>query len=115
MPYYDYKCNTCDRAEEVTHDMVLLEDMSDEEVDKLRCKNKDCANHGEIMSRVYGSMAIGGSSGGMTGAAGTKDLLRKKQAQRKLRSKKHFKHQVLPDLNETPKIMDHFTKKFKDI
>jgi hypothetical protein len=113
MPYYDYKCNTCDVEEEVTHDMILLEEMSDKQVDKLRCKNKDCANYGEIMSRVYKAPTLGGSSGGTM--MSEKQLMHKKQGERKLRSKKHFKREVLPDLNETPKIMDHFEKKFKDI
>jgi hypothetical protein len=113
MPYSDYKCNTCDTIVEIKHDMVSFSEMSAEQIDNLRCKNEDCANCGEIMSKLFVAPHLGWSSGGKTGA--TKEVLGKKQKERKLRSKKHFKHQVLPTLNETPKIMDHFKKKFKDI
>ena len=115
MPNYDYKCLTCDLQVEVEHDMKLPRDMSDEELDLIRCPNEDCANFGEIMGKDWskGSAQLGGASGGTM--MNEKQLLGKKQKSKKLRSKKHFKREILPDLNETPKIMDHFTKKFKDI
>lgn len=116
MVRYDFKCNTCDVQVEVElNEMKLPRDMSDKELDMIRCPNKDCANFGEIMSKDWSKAKVNllGFSGGSS--MNEKGLLAKKQAAKKLRSKKHFKREILPDLNETPKIMDHFKKKFKDI
>lgn len=111
--YYEYKCPECGYSETVQHAMKTVAELDDQERKLIECPDTTCNRYGEPMSRDYGSIQLGGASGGTFKTE--KQLLKDKQAERKLRSKRHFKHEVLPTLDETPKIKKHFNDKFKDI
>ena len=126
MPDYIYKCPNCDKVEEVNHSMSEVKNPSEELQRQTSCNSNTCKHaqsfkadagvipeYGVRWERVPQAPHLGGMSGGST--VGERSLLKKKQASRKLRSKKHFKNEVLPTLNETPKITKHFKDKFKDI
>lgn len=113
MPSYDYYCPDCGHRITVSHSMGSIEEQSQEVKNQVECPDVECERYGELMQRDYSSISLGGASGGTFKT--DKQLLKEKQAQKKLRSKRHFKHEVLPTLDETPKIKKHFNDKFKDI
>lgn len=117
MPEYDYQCNVCKQKVTVVHSMVTIEELPEEIKKKITCNPNTCLqnleNEGNLFKKVIYPPDLKGSSGGAF--LTEKQLLRKKQAQKKLRSRRHFKKEVLPNLNETPKITDYFNKKVKDI
>lgn len=93
--------------------MLTREELPNEIKEQIKCPTKECPEFGHLMSKDYRNVQLMGMMGGST--ASHKELLRAKQAERKLRSKRHFKSEVLPTLNETPKITKHFNDKLKDI
>lgn len=113
MPDYNYYCNECHYGITVTHGMVAIEDLPNDIKKQLLCKTEPCEQYNKPLSRDYGGIQLAGFAGGTSKTE--KQLLKLKQKERKLRSKRHFKREVLPNLNETPKITEHFNKKFKDI
>jgi hypothetical protein len=117
MPEYDYKCKVCKQTITVVHSMLSIDELPDEIKEKITCNKNTCfqnlENEGVLFERVIHTPILKGSSGGQI--LSEKQLLKKKQQSKRLRSKRHFKKEVLPNLNETPKIMDHFNKKLKDI
>ena len=93
--------------------MLTKDELPKEKQQEIECPDVECERYGEMMNKVYGDILLMGASGGQFKTE--KQLLKEKQAQRKLRSKRHFKHEVLPTLDETPKIKKEFKEKFKDI
>lgn len=95
MPLYEFKCEMCERVETVLCSF-----------DQLKNKTPKCIKHGK-MSRVFSVPNV------VTGTSGQKELLAKKQEQRKTRSRAHFKNEVLPTIVDKD-AKKHFEKKYKN-
>lgn len=98
MPIYEFVCpvKRCHRTAE------LLCSHSD-----IERKLPVCLQHMVLMVRVYSAPAL------ITGTAGQKQLLAKKQSQRKTRSRAHFKNEVLKTIKD-PGERRHFERKYKN-
>lgn len=73
-------------------------------------KPNKCPKHDIILVRSYGDIQLSGTSGGTF--LSEHDLLKKKQEQRKVRSRAHFKNTMLHKIKD-PAERRHFEKKFK--
>lgn len=108
MPIYQYACPCKKKPIEVEHSMSFIGNELKLPGDVL--KKIKCEKHG-IMQRIPFLPNLAGSSGGTFKSE--KQLLKEKQQSRKLRSKIHFKNEVLPKLSGTDRM--HFEKKLKNI
>jgi len=121
MPCYLYKCPHCKtKPVEVMHEMKFIgneKDLPRDILEQIVCHTKICKakeeQTGALWKRIPQEPQLMGSS---EGTFLSEDQLRKKkQAQRKVRSKIHFKNEILPKMNETAKIKDHFKNSVKHL
>lgn len=124
MPRYDYYCEVCGLQVEVMHSIAECDDPSDETQKEICCnehtcpltkepgKFKDVATYyglpfkrGVCAPNLHG--IVGGTSVGQRG------VLIEKQKERKLRSRKHFKKAVMPELDKPDR--QYFERKYKDL
>lgn len=94
MPLYEFECEVCHKRDQI---LVSYDQLANV---KLTC-------HKKKMIRVYDAPSV------ITGTSGQRDLLKKKQEQRKTRSRAHFKNEILPTIKD-PTERRHFEKKFKN-
>jgi len=126
MPIYTYQCPNCKKEEDISHSMDECDSPSEETQLKTSCNSNTCdlarsldkdteviPEYGLQWKRVITAPTLLGMSSGSSGDP--KASLKKKQRQRKIRSKRNFRDEVLPTLDETPKIKKHFKDKLKDI
>ena len=106
MPVYLYYCDhkKCKKTVEIIH----LMSECDTPTEKI-IKETTCPKHNIRMQRQIFEPQLAGASGGQFKTE--KQLLDKKQEQRKLRSRAHFKNTVLPTLDSHER--KHFDKKYK--
>lgn len=102
MPIYEYQCEECGEVKEVLHSYPELEKPSEETIKEITC-------HGRMV-RIFSAPHVANSQGGVTVSEST--LLAQKQEQRKVRSRAHFKNDVLPTI-KNPGERRHFENKFK--
>lgn len=80
-------------------------------IDKISSyKPKKCPKHGVKLTRRYYAPHLANMSGGST--TSEKELLKKKQEYKKMRSRVHFKNTKLDKITD-PHERRHFEKKFK--
>lgn len=108
MPTYCYSDGK--KTIEVIHEMRFVG--NEKELPKEILK-QITRKDGTLMERVPQIPILKGSSQGTFKTE--KQLLSEKQAQRKLRSKIHFKNEELPKLRGTPGEKRHFANKLKNL
>lgn len=107
MPTYCYQCSKCTKAIEIFHSMSEVDKPTEETIEQTTCKK-----HGRMKRVPQLPQLMGSSEGTFKNEA---QLRQEKKAQRKQRSRMHFKNEVLPHMKETPKILDHFKNKTKNL
>lgn len=123
MPIYVYECQNCGKCEDVLHSMAEIDNPSEDTQKQISCCEHTCPfitednkeitpEHGLPWKRLVTAANITNSSGGAT--VSNKTMLAKKQQERKLRSRKNFKAEVLPKM-ENGADKQHFERKFKDL
>lgn len=123
MPIYLYECPNCGKQEDVLHSMAEIDNPSEEIQQQTSCCEHTCPfvtegnkkiipEYGLPWKKLITTPHIANSLGGTT--VSDKTMLAKKQQERKLRSRKNFKAEVLPKM-EDGADKQHFTKKFKDL
>lgn len=111
MPTYIHACNKCTSQVEVFYLMEFVG--KEKELPTNILKQITCNKHG-LMGRVPQLPYLAGSSNGTFKSEA--QLLSEKQQQRKLRSRIHFKNEILPKSKKLgPGEKRHFEKKLKDI
>jgi hypothetical protein len=110
MPTYVHSCTKCSSNTEIFYSMDFVG--KEEGLPKDILKQITCKKHG-LMPRVPQEPHLAGSSNGTFKSE--KELLNEKQSQRKLRSKIHFKNEVLPTIKGTPLEKRHFKNKLKNL
>lgn len=105
MPIYDYECNTCGHVVEVLHRISELTEPNSETLKEITCPVE---GHG-VMQRLVSAPHLANMQGGVSVPEGK--ILADKQSQRKVRSRTHFKNEILPTLKAGEKR--HFEKKLK--
>lgn len=105
MPVYEFKCSK--KGCKFHLDQFLFSD----NISRLTREEKDrkqlglvCPKHNIVLDRVYGVPAV---------ITNQHQSLAKKQAQKKTRSRAHFKNEVLPTIKD-PAERRHFENKFKN-
>lgn len=102
---YIHKCNQCKQSKPIEIDYPMEFVGREYELPWDILYNITCPRHG-LMPRVPQEVYLGGVRGT------EKQLLKKKQDQRKLRSKMHFKNEILPTLKD-PIDRGYFKHKFE--
>ena len=123
MPRYDYYCEACGLHVEVMHSIAECDNPSEETQKEISCNEYTCpvvkgemdkeiaTYYGLPFKRGVSAPNIHGVVGGSS--VGQRGVLLQKQKQKKLRSRKHFKKEVMPTLDGPDK--QHFEKKYKDL
>lgn len=126
MPRYDYYCENCGLQIEAIHSINECDNPSEETQKEICCNANNCPvvndlqyyaekniypEYGRPFKREICAPNIHGVVGGSS--VGQRGVLLKKQQEKKLRSRKHFKKEVLPTLDGSDK--QHFEKKYKDL
>lgn len=112
MPIYVYSCTKCNKKPiEVEHSMKFVGE--ENKLPKDILKKITCAKHKTLMSRVPQEPQLAGAAQGQFQTE--KQLLAQKQKQKKIRSRIHFKNDVLKTLPLGPGEKRHFDKKLKHL
>lgn len=124
MPRYDYYCEKCGLQVEVFHSIKECDDPSEDTQKQISCNENTCPlinnlqssqeivpSYGQCFKRGVCAPNIHGVVGGSS--VGQRGVLLKKQKERKLRSRKHFKKEIMPTLDKPDR--QHFEKKYKDL
>ncbi len=111
MSTYFHKCLYCKAKREVDYPMACVGD--EQKIDtsvlisisctQITCKKKVPPEPGSIWPRIPYATHIANQSEGTT--VSEKDLLKRKQKQRKLRSRLHFKNDILHTLSKQDQRM----------
>lgn len=109
MPTYCYQCpeEGCENGGEIFHNMSEIDNPSQELIAQTTC-----AEHGCRMKRVPQESVLMGFMNGTS--VDEKTLLNAKQQQRKLRSRLHFKNDVMNTLKD-PGDKKYFENKYKNL
>jgi len=102
---YIHKCNQCKRSKPVEIDYPMKFVGREHELPWIIICNITCPKHG-LMPRIPQVPHLIGTKGS------EKQLLKKKQNQKKIRSKMHFKNEILPTLKD-PIDRGYFKNKFE--
>lgn len=127
MPRYDYHCGKCGLHVEVIHSIAECDNPSEETQKEISCNEYTCpmakepdkfknsttiiTHYGFPFKRGVSAPNLHGVVGGTS--VGQRGVLLEKQKERKLRSRKHFKKEVMPGLDKPDK--QHFERKYKDL
>ena len=124
MPRYDYYCDKCGLQVEVFHSIAECDNPSQETQKQISCNENTCPlvknlqssqeivpSYGHCFKRGVCAPNIHGVVGGSS--VGQRGVLLKKQKERKLRSRKHFKKEIMPTLDKPDR--QHFENKYKDL
>lgn len=110
MPTYVYQCLQCPNGKVIEHEHSMYYIGKEHELPMKQREAVTCKKHG-LKTRIIQEPQLAGSSGGTFRKE--KELLNDKQKSRKLRSKIHFKNEVLHTLDKGDQR--HFSKKLKDL
>lgn len=120
MPQYQHKCLLCKAQCEIDYQMKFVGEEDKLPLcvkQKITCNKSTCKkknnktyNINQFWPRVPYAVHVANMIGGTS--VSEKDLLNQKQQQRKLRSRAHFKNEVLPTIKD-PHAKKHFEKKYK--
>lgn len=115
MPKYVYRCPQCGIEEEITHSMSEIDTPSCETIEKTTCNQYSCPqweNEFNSSTKVieWDRIPQCFNFAGSDPIKNNPQKMKKHIKERKIRSKKHFKKEVMPEIGGVDRL--HFIKKY---